>query len=206
MYRRFFKRFFDIAGSIFILLALSPVFLLVWVLVRVKMGSPAILRQARPGRNEKIFYVMKFRSMTNAADARGNLLPDKDRITPLGKFLRKTSLDELPQIINVLKGDMSFIGPRPLLPRYLPYYTAEEKLRHSIRPGISGLAQVNGRNCISWDEKLAYDVQYAKNVTFWGDFKIGLLTVKKVLCSSDVSTVSDEGFLDEVRGGKAAGK
>ena len=206
MYRRFFKRFFDIAGSFSILLALSPVFLLVWVLVRVKMGSPAIFRQARPGRNEKIFYVMKFRSMTNATDACGNLLPDKDRITLLGKILRKTSLDELPQMVNVLKGDMSFIGPRPLLPRYLPYYTEEEKLRHSVRPGISGLAQVNGRNCISWDEKLAYDVQYAKNVTFLGDFKIGLLTVKKVLCGSDISTVSNEGFLDEVRKGKAAGK
>lgn len=153
------------------------------------MGSPVIFKQDRPGKNEKIFQVMKFRSMSDKRDSNGNLLPDKDRITALGRFLRKTSLDEIPQFFNVLKGDMSFIGPRPLLVQYLPYYTEEEKLRHSVRPGITGLAQVNGRNCISWDDKLAFDVKYAKSVSFFGDIKIAFLTVMKVLSCSGVNTV-----------------
>lgn len=194
MYRNFFKRFLDAAFGAVLMVLLSPVFLAVWLLIRVKMGSPAIFKQARPGRGEKIFYIMKFRTMDNSKDSAGNLLPDEARLTPLGKFLRKTSLDEIPQLFNVLKGDMSFIGPRPLLPQYLPYYKGEEKLRHSVRPGISGLAQISGRNRISWDEKLALDAQYAKSVSFFADLKIAVLTVKKVLFCEGVKPLQTKNF------------
>lgn len=163
------------------------------------MGNPVIFRQRRPGKNEKPFYLLKFRSMADLRDEKGNLLSDEKRILPLGKFLRKTSLDELPQFWNVLKGDMSFIGPRPLLERYLPYYTQEEKMRHSVRPGISGLAQVKGRNCISWNDKLALDIEYVKNVNFINDLKIALLTIKGILFAKGVEVVSSENFLDEER-------
>ncbi len=178
------------------IVALSPIYLLLYVLIRINMGSPTVFRQERPGLNEKIFTVMKFRSMNSKRGEDGKLLPDAQRITPLGKFLRKSSLDELPQLFNVLKGDMSFVGPRPLLPRYLPYYTEEEKLRHSVRPGITGLAQVNGRNAISWDRKLAYDVEYVKNISFLNDLKILLLTAKKVICRSDIQVINSEILLD----------
>lgn len=199
MYKNFFKRFFDFVFSAALIVLLSPVFFAVWLLIRLKMGSPAIFKQARPGRDEKIFYIMKFRTMDNAKDSFGNLLSDEARLTPLGKFLRKTSLDEIPQLLNVFKGEMSFIGPRPLLPQYLPYYTEEEKLRHSVRPGISGLAQVSGRNCISWDEKLAFDVKYVKNVSFLSDLKIAVLTVKKVLFCDGAKSVPNEKPLDKER-------
>lgn len=199
MYKNFFKRFFDFVFSAALIVLLSPVFFAVWLLIRLKMGSPAIFKQARPGRDEKIFYIMKFRTMDNAKDSFGTLLPDEARLTPLGKFLRKTSLDEIPQLLNVFKGEMSFIGPRPLLPQYLPYYTEEEKLRHSVRPGISGLAQVSGRNCISWDEKLAFDVKYVKNVSFLSDLKIAVLTVKKVLFCDGAKSVPNEKPLDKER-------
>ncbi len=178
--------------------ALSPVYAVVAILVKRKMGSPVLFAQDRPGLDEKIFKLYKFRSMTSETDADGKLLPDAQRLTKLGKFLRETSLDEIPQFFNVLKGDMSFIGPRPLLVRYLPYYTKRERLRHSVRPGITGLAQVNGRNCIDWDEKLAFDVQYAENVSLLGDIKIALSTVEKVLKHSDVK-VGMENFLDVKR-------
>lgn len=178
--------------------ALSPVYAVVAILVKRKMGSPVLFVQARPGLDEKIFKLYKFRSMTSETDADGKLLPDAQRLTKLGKFLRETSLDEIPQFFNVLKGDMSFIGPRPLLVRYLPYYTKRERLRHSVRPGITGLAQVNGRNCIDWDEKLAFDVQYAENVSLLGDIKIALSTAEKVLKHSDVK-VGMENFLDVKR-------
>lgn len=202
LYSRFFKRVLDFLMALLLILALSPIYLVLYVLIRVNMGSPTVFRQERPGLNEKIFTVMKFRSMNSKRGEDGELLPDAQRITPLGKFLRKSSLDELPQLLNVLKGDMSFVGPRPLLPRYLPYYTEEEKLRHSVRPGITGLAQVNGRNAISWDKKLAYDVEYVKNVTFLNDLKILLLTAKKVLFKNDIQVINREGLLDVERAGR----
>lgn len=198
MYKRYFKRGFDFCAALVLVVALLPVYALLAVLVRLNMGAGVLFVQERPGVNAKIFRLYKFRTMTNATDKDGNLLPDVQRITKFGAFLRKTSLDELPQFFNVLKGDMSFIGPRPLLVRYLPYYTKEESLRHSVRPGITGLAQINGRNALSWNERLAFDVAYAKNITFWGDLKIAARTVTKVLKRSDI-TVGREEFLDVER-------
>ncbi len=200
LYRNYFKRIIDFAGAAVLLCLLSPVLLACCVLVRIKMGSPVLFTQTRIGRGERAFKIYKFRSMTSAADKNGNLLPDSERITKLGIFLRKTSLDELPQLFNVLRGDMSFIGPRPLLPRYLPYYTEREKLRHTVRSGITGLAQINGRNNLSWDDKLEYDAEYAENITFFGDMKIAAITVVKVLKRSNVKTDSRDSFLDEERG------
>lgn len=196
LYSRFFKRALDFSMALAMIVALSPIYLLLYVLIRINMGSPTVFRQKRPGLNEKIFTVMKFRSMNSKRGEDGELLPDEQRITTLGKFLRKSSLDELPQLFNVLRGDMSFVGPRPLVPQYLPYYTDEEKLRHSVRPGITGLAQVNGRNAISWDRKLAYDVEYVKNISFLNDLKILFLTAKKVLSSSGVQAVNHEESLN----------
>jgi len=198
MYKRYFKRGFDFCAAMVLVVALLPVYVLLAVLVRLNMGAGVLFVQERPGLNAKIFRLYKFRTMNNATDKDGNLLPDVQRITKFGAFLRKTSLDELPQFFNVLKGDMSFIGPRPLLVRYLPYYTKEESLRHSVRPGITGLAQINGRNALSWNERLAFDVAYAKNITFWGDLKIAARTVMKVLKRSDI-TVGKEEFLDVER-------
>lgn len=200
LYRNYFKRIIDFAGAAVLLCLLSPVLLACCVLVRIKMGSPVLFTQTRVGRGERAFKIYKFRSMTSAADENGNLLPDSERITKLGIFLRKTSLDELPQLFNVLRGDMSFIGPRPLLPRYLSYYTEREKLRHTVRSGITGLAQINGRNNLSWDDKLEYDAEYAENITFFGDMKIAAITVVKVLKRSNVKTDSRDSFLDEERG------
>ncbi len=199
LYANFFKRIIDFLGALTLIFILSPVYIVCYILVRINMGSPVLFTQLRPGKDEKIFKIYKFRSMNSAKDSNGNLLPDKDRITKLGIFLRKTSLDELPQFFNVLKGDMSFIGPRPLLPRYLPFYTEREKLRHSVRPGITGYAQVNGRNCIKWDDKLELDVQYVENLSFLFDVKIALSTVKKVVKHTGVEVVSEEDFLDNVR-------
>lgn len=196
LYSRFFKRILDFLMALLLILALSPIYLVLYVLIRINMGSPTVFRQKRPGLNEKIFTVMKFRSMNSKRGKDGELLPDEQRITPLGKFLRKSSLDELPQLFNVLRGDMSFVGPRPLVPQYLPYYTEEEKLRHSVRPGITGLAQVNGRNAISWDRKLAYDVEYVKSISFLNDLKILFLTAKKVLSGSDIQVVNHEESLN----------
>ena len=152
LYANFFKRIIDFTGALFLVILLSPVYAICYILIKINMGSPVLFTQERPGKNERIFKIYKFRSMSSAKDENGNLLPDKDRITNLGIFLRKTSLDEIPQFFNVLKGDMSFIGPRPLLPRYLPFYTTREKSRHTVRPGITGLAQVNGRNNLTWNE------------------------------------------------------
>lgn len=185
-------------GALFLIVALSPVYLILAILIRLNMGSPVLFTQERPGRDEKIFRLYKFRSMNSKTDANGNLLPDAQRLTKLGNFLRKTSLDEIPQFFNVLKGDMSFIGPRPLLVRYLPYYTKRERLRHTVRPGITGLAQVNGRNAITWSDKLSYDVEYSENVSFSLDAKIALKTIKKVFKGSDIK-VGAEDFFDVVR-------
>lgn len=180
MYAKCVKRFLDIFLSLLALILLSPVFLLVAVLVRIKLGSPVIFRQKRPGKNEKIFKLYKFRSMTNEKDKNGKLLPDAVRLTKFGRLLRSTSLDELPELLNIIKGDMSIVGPRPLAVEYLPYYTEREHHRHDIRPGLTGLAQVNGRNSLSWEDRFNYDLQYLSHVTFRQDVKIIFLTVKKV--------------------------
>lgn len=191
MYRKFGKRFLDILISGMALILLSPVFLTVAILVRVKLGSPIIFHQKRPGKDEKIFTLCKFRTMTDAKDEKGNLLPDEVRLTSFGKFLRATSLDELPELWNILKGDMSLVGPRPLLVEYLPYYREEEKLRHSVRPGLTGYAQVNGRNFLGWDHRLEKDVFYVKNLSFVLDLKILIKTVMVVMKREDVSVDSN---------------
>ena len=201
MYRLFVKRTFDIVLSGLALLALSPVFLVVAILVRLKLGSPVIFHQERPGYGEKIFTLCKFRTMTDARDEKGELLPDADRLTAFGSFLRKSSLDELPELWNIFKGDMSIIGPRPLLVGYLPYYTEKERLRHTVRPGLTGLAQVSGRNFIAWDDRLAKDVEYVEHLSFWMDLKILWKTVMVVLKKEDVAVETDsvEGFLWDER-------
>ena len=188
MYSKYFKRLLDIVLSGCALLVLWPVLAVVALLVRVKLGSPVIFCQERPGKDEKIFKMYKFRSMTDARDEKGELLPDAVRLTKFGRLLRSTSLDELPELWNIFKGDMSIVGPRPLLVRYLPRYNAEQRHRHDVRPGLTGLAQVNGRNAISWEEKFALDVQYVRNVSFWTDVKIVFATVGKVFCRSGISS------------------
>lgn len=188
------KRIFDIIVSVVALILLLPVFLVVMILVRIKLGSPIFFRQVRPGLNEKAFNMLKFRTMTDECDAEGELLPDSIRLTPFGSFLRKTSLDELPELINILRGDMSFVGPRPLLIEYLEYYTDEEKLRHTVRPGLTGLAQVSGRNHVLWNERLALDVKYVKEWSFWLDIKILFKTAIQVIRSKDVVVVPSSKF------------
>jgi lipopolysaccharide/colanic/teichoic acid biosynthesis glycosyltransferase len=174
-------------------------YLIVAILVKVKLGSPVLFTQERPGKDEKIFKLYKFRTMTDARDENGKLLPDEVRLTKFGKLLRATSLDELPEAFNIIKGDMSVIGPRPLLVSYLPYYTAEEKHRHDVRPGLSGLAQVNGRNAIMWDEKFSWDLKYINQITFLGDVKIILITVKKAFIKQEGVVLNNEGNLAEIR-------
>lgn len=181
MYAKFLKRLFDFVLALIGLLVLSPVLLILTVLGAIKMKGNPFFTQARPGKNEKIFKLIKFRSMTCEKDAEGNLLPDEVRLTKYGKLLRSTSLDELPELLNILKGDMSIVGPRPLLVRYLERYNAFQRRRHEVRPGLTGYAQVHGRNAITWEEKLRYDVEYVDNITFSGDIKIVLGTVKTVL-------------------------
>ncbi len=181
MYKKCWKRCLDFLLSLCGILVLSPVLLVLGVLVRVKLGSPILFRQERPGKQEKIFTLCKFRTMTDEKDAEGKLLPDAVRLTRFGKFLRATSLDELPELFNILKGDMSIIGPRPLLVSYLPYYTERERLRHSVRPGLTGLAQVSGRNFIDWDRRLEKDVEYVENLSFRMDLKVLWITVQTVL-------------------------
>lgn len=201
LYERYFKRLVDIVCSLVAIILLSWLYIIVAILVRIKLGSPVLFTQERPGKNEKIFKLYKFRTMTDERDAEGNLLPDEIRLTEFGKMLRASSLDELPELFNILKGDMSIIGPRPLLVSYLPWYTEEEKHRHDVRPGLSGLAQVNGRNFVDWDRRLQFDIQYVKRITFLGDVKIILMTIGKILKKSDVAVVTDdiEGNLAEIR-------
>lgn len=190
MYRHFFKRVLDFSISLVALLCISPLLLIITIWLHfANKGAGAFFFQERPGKDERIFRVIKFKSMTDKRDADGNLLPDKDRITAIGKFIRKTSIDELPQLINVLTGDMALIGPRPLLPEYLPYYTERERLRHTVRPGISGWAQVNGRNNVTWDEKLELDAYYVEHLNFWMDVRVILTTIKNVLGGKDVNVV-----------------
>ena len=185
-YEKYFKRPIDIFCALLAIAVFWWLYLLVAILVRIKLGSPVIFCQERPGKDEKIFKLRKFRSMTDERDENGELLPDEVRLTRFGKLLRSTSLDELPEVWNILKGDMSVIGPRPLSVCYLPYYNEKEKHRHDVRPGLSGLAQVNGRNAISWEDRFAYDLEYVNHISFWNDIKILWLTVKKVLIREGV--------------------
>lgn len=187
VYARYIKRILDVLLSGCALVALSPVLLIVAVWVRIKLGSPVIFCQPRPGKDEKIFKMYKFRSMTDARDENGELLPDEIRLTKFGRTLRSTSLDELPELWNIFKGDMSIVGPRPQLVRDMVFMTPEQRLRHTVMPGLTGLAQVSGRNAISWEDKLATDLRYIRRITFLGDVKIILLTVKKVFCREDIS-------------------
>ena len=187
MYKKFFKRFFDIVLSLIAIIILSPVYLIISILVLIFMGWPIFFKQPRPGKNEKIFNMYKFRTMTNKKDKDGNLLPDEQRLNGFGKFLRKTSLDELPEIFLILSGKMSFVGPRPLVVQDLPYYTEEEHHRHDVRPGLTGWAQVNGRNNLNWDDRFKLDVEYVNNISLKFDVKIILLTIKKVVKASDIN-------------------
>ena len=196
MYRLFFKRFLDFILSLIAIILLSPIYLIVAMLVRVKLGSPVIFKQERPGKDEKIFKMYKFRSMTSETDEEGNLLPDEVRLTSFGKKLRATSLDEIPELFNILKGDMSIVGPRPLLVNYLPLYNGFQKHRHDVKPGLTGLAQVSGRNTLSWEDKFKKDVEYTKEYSFLLDTKILSMTMKAVLkkegISSDTSSTMEE--------------
>lgn len=201
MYRHFFKRFLDFTLTLLGLIVLSPVILVLCILVRVKLGSPIFFRQLRIGKDDRPFMMIKFRTMTDARDSNGNLLPDTDRFTKFGDFLRNSSLDELPELINVLKGDMSLVGPRPLYPIYLPYYTREEARRHEVRGGITGLAQINGRALCRWKDRFAYDVQYVDELSFVNDVKILWRTFFKVAAKDDIGvpSVTDEGGLHILR-------
>lgn len=196
MYRNGIKRFLDFMLSLIGIMVLSPILLVLWILVRVKLGRPVLFHQERPGRNEKIFKLYKFRSMTDERDAQGNLLPDEVRLTKFGRILRSTSLDELPELFNILKGDMSLIGPRPLLVRYLPYYTDEERHRHDVRPGLTGLAQVNGRNALGWEDRFRYDLYYVQHLSFLMDLKIIAMTAGKVLKRSGTLSGADQTVAD----------
>ncbi len=190
MYKHFFKRFFDFWIALIALICIGPILIVVTIWLHfANKGAGAFFFQERPGKDGKIFKVIKFKSMTDERDAKGNLLPNEKRITKVGRFVRKTSLDELPQLVNVLNGDMALIGPRPLLPEYLPYYTEREKLRHSVRPGISGWAQVNGRNAVKWDDRLEMDVYYVEHLSLAMDMKVIFTTIKNVLASKDIEVV-----------------
>ena len=199
MYDKYVKRLIDIILSLLAIVILSPVLIVVAILVRVKLGSPILFKQARPGKNGKIFYLYKFRTMTDEKNENGNLLPDDIRLTKFGKTLRSTSLDELPEFFNILKGDMSFIGPRPLLVKYLPLYSEQQMHRHDVRPGLTGLAQVNGRNALSWQEKFNYDLEYVNNISFGLDIKIFIKTFLVVLKRSDISSSTSE-TMEEFKG------
>src|SRR5690554_3436617 len=191
IYEVVFKRPLDFILSLLALIILSPVMIIVAILVKIKLGGPVIFKQQRPGKNEKIFNMYKFRTMTNELDKDGNLLPDKDRITKFGQVLRKLSIDELPSLLNILKGDISIVGPRPLMPSYLNYYTPKEKQRHLVRPGLTGLAQVNGRNYIDWEKRFEHDLKYIEKITFFGDIKIIFKTFIKVLKREDIVDSKD---------------
>ena len=195
------KSIFDKTLALFLIILFSPIYIVVSLLIFFKMGSPILFRQKRPGYKEKIFGIYKFRTMTNEKDEFGNLLPDDKRLVGIGKFTRSTSLDELPQLFNVLKGEMSFVGPRPLLEEYLPLYNEKQKRRHDVKPGITGWAQVNGRNAISWEQKFDYDVWYVDNQSFWLDIKILWLTFLKVVKRSDISS-STSSTMEKFTGNK----
>ena len=201
MYKNFIKRILDIILSFLALVILSPLLILTAFLIRIKLGEPVFFKQLRPGKNEKIFGILKFRTMTDAKDENGNLLPDEIRLTRFGQFLRYTSIDELPELLNILNGDMSIVGPRPLLVQYLERYNEEQKHRHDVKPGLTGLAQVNGRNGITWEEKFHYDLEYVKNITFYGDCKIIFQTVMKVFGREGISSATSV-TMEEFKGNK----
>lgn len=190
-YQLFGKRILDILLSGIALIVLSPIILIVGILVRIKLGSPIIFKQERPGKSEKIFSMYKFRTMTDERDHNGEYLPDEIRLTKFGKMLRATSLDELPELWNILKGDMSIVGPRPLLVEYLPLYSEKQRKRHNVRPGLTGLAQVNGRNAISWQEKFDLDVYYVDKISFFNDLIIIIQTCKKVIKKENINTINN---------------
>ena len=205
MYKHIFKRFFDFWISLIALSCISPILLIITIWLHfANKGAGAFFYQERPGKDGKIFKVIKYKTMTDERDENGELLPDSERLTKVGRFVRSTSIDELPQLINVLKGDMALIGPRPLLVQYLPYYTEREQLRHTVRPGISGWAQVHGRNSAKWDDRLELDAYYAENLSLMLDLKIIFMTIKNVLQRKDISVDSSliESYLDEERKGK----
>lgn len=187
IYEAFAKRLIDVIFSLSAIICFSWLYLIVAILVKVELGSPILFKQDRPGKEEKIFKLYKFRTMTDERDEKGELLPDEIRLTKFGKFLRSTSLDELPELINIIKGDMSIIGPRPLLVRYLPYYTKEERCRHDVRPGLTGLSQINGRNYSPWEERFAYDISYVNKITFMRDVGIAFGTIKMIFLHSGVA-------------------
>lgn len=201
LYNKYIKRILDILISLTFIVLFSWLYLILVILVRIKLGSPVLFCQERPGYNEKIFKLYKFRTMTDKRDEKGNLLPDSERLTKFGSMLRSTSLDELPEMFNILKGDMSLIGPRPLLVEYLPYYTEEERLRHSVRPGLTGLAQVSGRNYLAWNKRLARDVEYVNHISFIMDVRIIIKTIMVVFKKEDVSVDTNvvEGYLWDER-------
>lgn len=196
IYAKIIKRVLDFLLSMIALIILSPIIVLLIVIGAIAVKGNPFFTQDRPGLNEKVFKLIKFRTMTNEKDEKGEFLPDDIRLIPYGRFLRKTSLDELPELINIWKGDMAIVGPRPLLTRYLPYYTEKERKRHSVRPGLTGLAQISGRNALAWNSRLALDVKYAENITFLGDIKIILMTVVKVIKHEDVVDAGSFEMLD----------
>lgn len=202
MYAKYIKRPMDFVLSLIAIICLSPVMAVTAILVRTKLGSPVLFKQKRPGKDEKIFNMYKFRSMTDERDDDGNLLPDEVRLTKFGRALRKTSLDELPELFNILKGDMSIVGPRPLLVAYLSRYDERQKRRHEVRPGLSGLAQINGRNAISWKEKFEWDVTYVDNITFIGDIRIILSTVWKAFVKEEGISAEGQATMEEFKGSK----
>lgn len=199
MYANYVKRILDLTLSLIAVILCSPIFLILFLLVRFKLGSPVLFTQERPGKDEKIFRLYKFRTMTSQTDAQGELLPDEIRLTSFGKKLRATSLDELPELFNILKGDMSIVGPRPLLVKYLSLYNEEQRHRHDVRPGLTGQAQVHGRNAISWEEKFKHDVEYTRNVTFLNDCRIILATILKVIKKDGISSETSA-TMEEFRG------
>lgn len=201
IYAKYVKRIIDLVVTTLGFICISPIFLIVCILVRIKLGSPIFFKQKRTGKDEKTFEMIKFRTMTDARDENGQLLPDTERFTKFGNFLRNSSLDELPELLNVIKGDMSLIGPRPLYPFYLPYYTEKESLRHSVRGGITGLAQINGRALLRWNDRFEKDVEYISNITFLGDIKILWMTFYKVFKQDDIGipSVTEEGGLHIIR-------
>ncbi|HYE69700.1 MAG TPA: sugar transferase [Anaerovoracaceae bacterium] len=197
----FFKRLFDFIGAFILITVVSPLLLVIWIMARIKLGGPVVFRQSRPGKNGEIFTLYKFRSMTNEKDPKGNLLPDQQRLTKFGKFLRDTSIDELPELFNILFGDMSFVGPRPLLVQYLDRYSIEQMRRHEVRPGLTGWAQVNGRNALRWEEKFALDVWYVDHWSIWLDMKILYMTFMVVLKRSGINA-EGEATMNEFMGSK----
>lgn len=201
-YEKYFKRPIDMICALLAIVVFGWLYILVAILVRVKLGSPVLFKQERPGKDEKIFKLYKFRTMTDAKDAEGNLLPDEVRLTKFGKWLRATSLDELPEAFNILKGDMSVLGPRPLLVKYLPLYSEEQHRRHEVRPGLSGYAQVHGRNTVSWEEKFKMDVEYVDRITFRGDVKIIWNTVMKAFVKREGISSETCATMEEFKGSK----